>query len=75
MFVPYVWSSMAHDNFPGHFYQIVDCMIKSTIRSCLVLENLVPRTKIFAGKYGPPFEKSVRAESAHFRPSFSNRRI
>ena len=33
-----------------------------------VLEILVPRAKIIAGKYGPPqVEKSVRVENAHFR--------
>ena len=43
------------------------------VTGILVLKILVPRTKIFAGKYGPPLEKSV--EDPHFRPSFSNKRI
>ena len=47
-----------------------------SVTGILVLEILVPRTKIFTGKYGPPLEKSVRVEDAHFRPSFfSNKRI
>ena len=42
------------------------------VTGILVLEILVPRTKIFAGKYGPPLEKSsYRFEDARFRPSFS----
>ena len=36
---------------------------------------MVRGTKIFSGKYGPPREKSVRVEDAHFRPSFCNMRI
>ena len=36
---------------------------------------LVPWTKIFAGKYGPPLEKLVQVEDAHSMPSFSNNRI
>ena len=45
------------------------------VTGILILEIFVPRTKIFAGKYGPPVEKSVQVEDAHFRPSFSNKRI
>ena len=45
-----------------------------TCHGNFVLEILVPRTKIFAGKYGPPLEKSVRVEVPHFRPSFSNKK-
>ena len=45
----------------------------STVTEILVLEILVPRTKIFAGKYGPPLEKSVRVEDPHFRPSSQTR--
>ena len=37
--------------------------------------NLVRRTKIFAGNYGPPLEKSVWVEDPHFRPAFSKKRI
>ena len=43
------------------------CRVGS-VTGILVLE-------IFAGKYGPPLEKSVRVEDPHFRPSFSNKRI
>ena len=49
--------------------------MRCSVTGILVLEILVPRAKIFAGKYGPPLEKSVRVEDGHFRPSFSNKRI
>ena len=39
--------------------QICDCSVNHAwwpVTGILVLEILVPRTKIFAGKYGPPLE-------------------
>ena len=48
--------------------------MRCSVTGILVLEILVPRAKIFTGKYGLPLEKSVRVEDDHFRP-FSNKRI
>ena len=49
--------------------------VYSAVTGILVLEILVPWTKIFAGKYGPPLEKSVRVEGVRFEPSFLRKRI